>query len=105
MWQACLRAVAVQHLDLGARQLRDERVDVLGARERRAEEVPGGVGRGVAVVALVPVRLQDDHRPVEEVVHHLREDEEKNNTDMQEKPKPKLRDIASPRTDRNASRG
>ena len=69
----------IPNLDLGARELRDERVDVLGARERRAEEVPGGVGRRVAVVALVPVRLQDDHRPVEEVVHHLRE-EEKNNT-------------------------
>ena len=66
-----LRAVAVQNLDLGTRELRDERVDVLGAGECRAEEVSGGVGDGVAVVALAPVRLQDDYRPVEELVHQL----------------------------------
>ena len=68
----------IPNLDLGARELRDERVDVLCAGEGGAEEVPGGVGRRVAVVALVPVRLQDDHRPVEEVVHHLRGGQNKN---------------------------
>ena len=60
------------HLYLGPGELREERVDVLGAGERGAEEVARGVRGGVAVVALAPVRLQDDDRAVEQLVHHLR---------------------------------